>query len=142
MFTSCCHYIIIVLFSNTHTHFTLYVAFIYIFYINVIALSKQLVHFLMVLKAFGSCICFEEQFLSCDSLRPIRYYHTFFHYLFVLYILSIFLTIYITNKNIPNVYFYYLLYVQQVHCMLLPLFHTIELHMVHGDSSTLCGSLL
>ncbi len=22
--------------------------------------------------AFGSCICFEEQFLSCDSLRPIR----------------------------------------------------------------------
>ena len=24
--------------------------------------------------AFGSCICFEEQFLSCDSLRPIRTY--------------------------------------------------------------------
>ena len=22
--------------------------------------------------AFGSCICFEEQSLSCDSLRPIR----------------------------------------------------------------------
>lgn len=40
----------------------------------VIALSSQLVRFLLRDIAFGSCICFEEQFLSCDSLRPIRTY--------------------------------------------------------------------
>lgn len=37
-----------------------------------IALSTQLVRFLPRSISFGSCICFEEQFLSCDSLRPIR----------------------------------------------------------------------
>ena len=40
--------------------------------LSVIALSTQLVRFLQWDIAFGSCICFEEQFLSCDSLRPIR----------------------------------------------------------------------
>merc|ERR1712244_44057 len=46
-------------------------------YLIVIALSTQLVRFLHCEDspsfAFGSCICFEEQFLKhCDSLRPIR----------------------------------------------------------------------
>ena len=29
----------------------------------------------LVVKPDGSCICFEEQFVSCDSLRPIRFYN-------------------------------------------------------------------
>jgi len=36
-----------------------------------IALSIQLVRFLLRNIASGSCTC-EEQFQSCDSLRPIR----------------------------------------------------------------------
>ena len=55
-------------YSNTHTHILLYVAFFYFlftfYFINVIALSKQLVHFLMVWKPS------EVVFASKSSFYP------------------------------------------------------------------------
>lgn len=56
-------------------HFTLSTIYFIIYKCNSIEQTTR--SFLYGDIAFGSCICFDEQFLSCESLRPIRYYTIF-----------------------------------------------------------------